>query len=227
MIRLTHATGAVALLAAASLIACGDDDPMGPAGPIDVTLNFAAAVNGADFACGTSYADVGTSATEITPVDFRFYVHGVELINADGSAEEVELDENTWQRDGVVLLDFENGSGPCVNGTAATNTAITGSVPAGDYTGIRFVLGVSEDLNHADQTTARRPPGPYGPLLVLERRVQVPPYRPHLRGPARGLVRASREHRLSAGRGPDGSGHVLRQPPPSHHRVHRLRLVGR
>lgn len=157
MIRITRATGAVALLAAASLIACGDDDPTGPAGPIDVTLNFAAAVNGADFACGTSYADVGTSATEITPVDFRFYVHGVELIEADGSSQEVELDENSWQRDGVVLLDFENGSGPCVNGTAATNTAITGSVPAGDYTGIRFVLGVSEDLNHADQTTAAAP----------------------------------------------------------------------
>lgn len=157
MIRISHATRAVALLATASLIACGDDDPTGPVGPVDVTLNFAAVVNGADFACGTSYADVGASSTEITPVDFRFYVHDVALLDADGSAHDVELDENLWQRDGVVLLDFENGSGPCVNGTSATHTAVTGTVPAGDYTGVRFILGVSEDLNHADHTTAAAP----------------------------------------------------------------------
>lgn len=158
MNRFTHAPRLLALLAAVSLAACGDDDPTGPEGPLDVTLDFAALVDGQAFACGQSYAGVGASGTEITPVDFRFYVHDVALVDAQGVARTVELtDDGTWQRDGVALLDFENGTGPCVNGTAATNTQVRGTVAAGDYTGIRFTLGVPESLNHADQTTATAP----------------------------------------------------------------------
>ena len=56
-----------------------------------------------------------------------------------------------------MLLDFENGSGPCANGTAATNTSVVGTVPAGDYTGLRFTLGVPEAMNHQDQTAAAAP----------------------------------------------------------------------
>ncbi len=158
MHRFTHLTRILTVLAVVPLAACGDDDPTGPEGPVSVALQFAAAVDGADFVCGQSYAGVGTSATEITPVDFRFYVHGVSLIEADGTARTVELDDDgIWQRDGVALLDFENGQGPCVNGTAATNTVVRGTVPAGDYTQVRFILGVPEELNHADQTTAAAP----------------------------------------------------------------------
>ncbi|MGI9627435.1 MAG: MbnP family protein, partial [Longimicrobiales bacterium] len=94
---------------AAALIACGDDDPMDPPGPEAVAINFQAQVNGAAFACGTSYDNVGTSNTTITPVDFRFYVHDVRLVTSAGSEVPVELTQDgQWQREGLALLDFED-----------------------------------------------------------------------------------------------------------------------
>lgn len=144
-------------LAVAAVAAC-DDDMMEPDGPIDVTIAFAALVDGSDFACGQSYAGIGTASTEITPIDFRFYVHDVYLTTSGGDMVAVELeDDGVWQRDGLALLDFENGSGPCVNGTAGMNTSLRGTVEAGDYTGLRFVLGVPADMNHIDHTTAAAP----------------------------------------------------------------------
>jgi uncharacterized repeat protein (TIGR04052 family) len=150
--------GAATLSVLTFAAACGEDDPITPAGPIDVAIAFDAAVNGTAFACGQSYAGVGTGGTMITPVDFRFYVHDVALIDANGATVPVELDQDgQWQRENLALLDFEDGSGPCVNGTAAVNTTVRGTAPAGEYTGVQFVLGVPESLNHADQTTATAP----------------------------------------------------------------------
>ncbi|WP_405282396.1 MbnP family copper-binding protein [Gaopeijia maritima] len=158
MLNIIRTTRGVALGAALLTVAACEDDPVEPAMPIEVTLDFAAVVDEAAFSCGNSYDNVGTSNTTITPVDFRFYVHDVELIAADGSSVELELTQDgTWQRDNVVLLDFENGSGPCVNGTAAMNTTVRGTAPDATYTGVRFTLGVPEELNHADQTTAAAP----------------------------------------------------------------------
>lgn len=158
MLDIIRTTRGVALGAALLTVAACEDDPVEPAMPIDVTLDFAAVVDEAAFSCGNSYDNVGTANTTITPVDFRFYVHGVELIADDGSSVELELTQDgTWQRDNVVLLDFENGSGPCVNGTAAMNTTVRGTAPDATYTGVRFTLGVPEDLNHADQTAAAAP----------------------------------------------------------------------
>ncbi len=158
MLAFNHAGRGLALaVAVAAVAACGDDTTEPPA-PIAVTVDFAALVNGAAFTCGNTYASVGTAGTTITPVDYRFYVHDVTLIAADGSEEVMDLDQDgTWQRENLALLDFENGSGPCVNGTSAMNTTVRGSVPAGTYTGLRFTLGVPEDMNHADQTTAAAP----------------------------------------------------------------------
>lgn len=153
--QLKH-TLAFSLLAVAGLSAC--DDSTGPEGPIDVTVDFAALVNGADFACGQSYTNVGTMNTEITPTDFRFYVSDVQLIKSDGSADALELEQDgLWQRENVALLDFESGSLSCVNGTTATNTSIRGTVPGGDYTGLRFTLGIPAGLNHQDVAAAPPP----------------------------------------------------------------------
>ena len=144
------------LAAAGVLAAC--DDSTGPEGPVDVTIQFAALVNGTTFTCGTSYPNVGTSDTEITPTDFRFYVSGVELLTASGGSEPLELEQDgLWQRENLALLDFENGATSCVNGTTATNTTVRGTVPAGDYTGLRFTLGVPESMNHQDASTAAAP----------------------------------------------------------------------
>lgn len=158
MLDTIRTTRGVALAAALLAVAACEDDPVEPAAPIDVTIDFAAAVNGAAFNCGTSYDNVGTANTTITPVDFRFYVHDVELIGADGSTTALDLTQDgTWQRENVALLDFENGSSSCVNGTTAMNTTVRGTAPDATYTGVRFTLGVPEDLNHADQTAAAAP----------------------------------------------------------------------
>ncbi len=156
--RSHHTFRLLGLLALPLAFTACDDDPAGPAAPIDVTVDFAAAIGGTAFACGQTYANVGTANTTITPVDYRFYVHDVTLIAADGSEETLTLDQDgVWQRDNVALLDFENASGPCVNGTPATNMSVRGTVPDGSYTGLRFTLGVPEDMNHADQTSAPAP----------------------------------------------------------------------
>ncbi len=122
------------------------------------TIRFRAEVDGEDFACGTTYDGLGPSADRsVTLTDFRFYVHQVELLAADGSATPLAItDDGTFQADGVALLDFENG-GPCTMGTTETHTAITGTAPEGTYTGIRFVLGIPFALNHQDASAAHAP----------------------------------------------------------------------
>lgn len=148
---------AIAVLAASAVVACGDD-LAAPDGPIDVSINFAALVNNVAFACGQTYTGVGSSTTDITMTDFRLYVSDVELLDASGAPQAVELEQDgVWQRNDLALLDFENGTTSCANGTTATNTSVRGTVPAGDYIGLRFTLGVPADMNHVDQTTAAAP----------------------------------------------------------------------
>ena len=57
----------------------------------------------------------------------------------------------------VALLDFEDDTGSCSNGTAQTHTQITGTVPEGEYTGLRFTIGVPAERNHVNQATAPSP----------------------------------------------------------------------
>jgi uncharacterized repeat protein (TIGR04052 family) len=135
---------------------------LGAAGPAlaqqEVAIRFAAQVNGAAFACGQSFPGVGSTGATVTPTDYRFYVHDVQLLRADGTAVPVTLAESPWQREGVALLDFENGQGPCAQGgNAAMNDTLRGTAAPGSYTGIRFTLGVPERLNHQDATVAASP----------------------------------------------------------------------
>jgi uncharacterized repeat protein (TIGR04052 family) len=68
--------------------------------------------------------------------------------------------DGTWQYRNVALLDFENATGTCANGTSATNDRVRGRVmaPAGArFVGLRFKLGVPQDLNHQNQATAPSP----------------------------------------------------------------------
>jgi uncharacterized repeat protein (TIGR04052 family) len=123
-----------------------------------VSIRFAAEVGGQPFKCGESYGGIGSTNSRITPSDFRFYVTNVELIDANGKAVPVALDQDAvWQYRNVSLLDFENRTGPCVTGTAETHDVVTGSVPKGAYRGLRFQLGVPFELNHADATIAPSP----------------------------------------------------------------------
>lgn len=123
-----------------------------------VQIRFAAQVGDQTFRCGTEYSGIGTSGATILPTEMRFFVSGVELVAADGSAVPVELDvDGLWQSERVALLDFEDGSGPCVNGNAPTRDVVTGTVPAGEYVGLRFDVGVPFEDNHLDLTTQPSP----------------------------------------------------------------------
>jgi uncharacterized repeat protein (TIGR04052 family) len=152
----------LSLAAAVLLSACGTaptpPSPTSTASTQTVALRFVAQVAGQPFVCGQRYSGIGSTRSTITPSDFRFYVSEVHLIDAGGRAVPLALtQDSTWQLDNLALLDFENGSGPCRNGTAATNTTVRGTVPAGSYTGLRFTLGVPFARNHGDPTTAPSP----------------------------------------------------------------------
>lgn len=123
-----------------------------------VALKFQPMVGAESFACGRSYSGVGTSAATITPSDFAFYVHDVKLLTASGSEVPVTLDQDgAYQNGNIALLDFEDGTAACSNGNAAVHSSVTGTVPEGKYTGVKFTVGVPFDRNHLDLATQPSP----------------------------------------------------------------------
>lgn len=121
-------------------------------GEMAVSINFLPRVGDRAFACGQVYAGVSPGQTTVKPVDFRFFVHDLRLINDQGQDVSVSLDNRApWQGQSVALLDFENDQGDCqFGGDASTNAVVTGSVPEGTYKGLRFRLGVPTPVNHQD-----------------------------------------------------------------------------
>lgn len=148
----------IALIASVVAVAACASLPYGNSSSQDVSIRFAAEVNGQPFECGKTYNQVGITRSAITPTDFRMYVSEVHLLTAQGQAVPVQLKQDqTWQFENIALLDFENGSGPCRNGTPATHTTIDGTAPEGHYVGIRFTLGVPFNRNHGDPTVSPAP----------------------------------------------------------------------
>lgn len=136
----------------------GDDTGETGSGDLAVTLSFRGVVGDQDFACGTPYAGMGTSGTTWTPSDFRLYVHDVVLLDDAGAEVPVALTQDgRWQYDTLALLDFEDKTASCANGTTDVNARIVGTVPAGTYVGVGFTVGVPFELNHADAATAASP----------------------------------------------------------------------
>ena len=124
----------------------------------EITINFEAYVGEDEFSCGESYDEIGVNESTITPTDFRFYVSDVALIDEDGNSVPLELEQDDkWQYQNVALLDFENGTEACDNGTAETRTQIVGKVPQGNYDSLQFTLGVPQELNHEDAAIAPSP----------------------------------------------------------------------
>lgn len=122
-----------------------------------IEIRFDARVGTAPARCGQAYADIGTAKAGLRFQDLRIYVSAVKLIDASGRAVPVTLTpDDQWQSDQVTLLDFEDGSGNC-NGNAATNRVVRGTVPAGDYRGLIFEIGVPRAVNHQDPTLAAAP----------------------------------------------------------------------
>jgi len=127
-----------------------------------LTIRFRGKVLERALSCSEEFAGVGSERTRVQPVDFRFYVQDVSLIDKDGKRVPVQLKEQApWQTRDVALIDLTDVSGSCV-GTPETNDVIVGSVPSGEYTGIAFSNGVPEQLNHEDPV--QHPP----PLQVTD-----------------------------------------------------------
>jgi uncharacterized repeat protein (TIGR04052 family) len=150
-----HAGDAAACAAAQArcLALCSPGD----GGTLPVQLKFGAKLGSEPFSCTGTYSGVGTDNSTIKPVDLRFYVHDVRLIAAGGVQTPVTLDQSPWQYQNVALIDLEDRTGSCADGTAETNALIKGTVPKGIYNGVAFKLGVPSALNHADVSTAPSP----------------------------------------------------------------------
>jgi uncharacterized repeat protein (TIGR04052 family) len=159
--------GATLALSLALLAGCGKSDSASTPCcdvPADrqVAVRFKGLVGGDPFSCTSTYAGIGTNPDPakkvLTPKDLRFYVHDLELVTPIGSTVRVSVtDDGKWQHAGVALIDLEDGRGTCSNGNADTNDRVVGTVPAGDYVGLRFKLGVPADLNHLNVATQPSP----------------------------------------------------------------------
>lgn len=121
-----------------------------------ITLQFQGQVNGQDFVCGQTYSDVGVGQPGTYQVnDWRFYIHDIALVTADGDKQSLTLDQDgVWQYKNVALLDLRKN---CGSGTLPTNAAIAGTISDGNYTGICFKVGIPYELNHLNDATAPSP----------------------------------------------------------------------
>jgi uncharacterized repeat protein (TIGR04052 family) len=154
------------LVPALVLTACSDNDTTQATNDPsmvtrDVTIDFAAKINGADFACGQTYTGVGTGSHDYQVNDFRLFVHEAHIHDdASGQTYHIELTQDgVWQQDELALLDFETG---CGTGTAETNTSLRGEVTLLDNvdmtnTEVCFTVGVPTSMNHQDTTNAASP----------------------------------------------------------------------
>ena len=151
MNKLHMTLGALSVCAIAALSACGGG---GSSGPKAVTIDFAAVAGSTAINCASTVTNLGTTNAQGTLSDLRFYVSNVKLVKADGSTQALTLDKTddfnaTLGSDTVSLIDLEDKTGTCA-GTTAMNTSIKGTVPAGDYVGMKMTLGVPFAMNHTD-----------------------------------------------------------------------------
>lgn len=149
-----RATPVLGLLASAALLAaCGGG---GDEGPRSVEIRFATVAGATPVNCGTaSIVGLGTTGATGRLKDARFYIMNVSLVRADGTEEPLKLPVNdnwnaTQGSDRVTLVDLEDKTGAC-DGTTETNPSVKGTVPAGDYVGVKMTMGVPFALNHTNQ----------------------------------------------------------------------------
>jgi uncharacterized repeat protein (TIGR04052 family) len=134
-----RSSGILAGICASITVVCACSGPAKNAVAIQFALSPHSAANGAQ----------GDSAHVH---DLRFYVHDVVLL-AENRELPLTLTTNEWQDTRLVLIDMTGSSAD------DTNAAIRGTTAesAGAYTGVRFVLGVPFEMNHADPLSAASP----------------------------------------------------------------------
>lgn len=127
-----------------------------PTFPLEI--RFQAMVGEQAFSCQSTYENQGSANTEISFTDFRFYLHNIRLVTDEG--EEIPLtldDDNTWQQEHLALLDFEDGTGTCRNGSEQMHTTLVGHAPDRTFNELRFTIGVPFEDNHINPATADPP----------------------------------------------------------------------
>jgi len=113
-----------------------------------------------DLKCGTPFV-LGNDNTEVSLKDFRYYISQVKFIKTDGSKVPLRLEQDgKWQGGDVALLDYANADGLCGTSSspdAETRKVVRGLIRKDQYVGLEFMLGLDDQTNHLDATTARPP----------------------------------------------------------------------
>lgn len=151
-----------ALCAALSFSALAATPAVAHDEPQKVDIRFAAMAGDQPVACGTPIEGLGSTAQPAQLQDLRFFVSEVKLIRRDGKAVALKLAKNSAYRVtrsgvGVTLIDLEDGTGSCTEGTKRMNALVRGTVPHGEYVGARWTVGVPFALNHTDAPASPAP----------------------------------------------------------------------
>lgn len=142
------------------LSACGGGSSGDGVTSSEVSIPFAARAGAIDINCDAQLTGLGTDFASGSIRAFAVYIHDVVLINSDGSELPLTLADNDWQNGGVALLDYQDKLDNCASDTSKpTNTNLIGSVEGGleNVSGIRFTVGVPDELNHDDASAAVTP----------------------------------------------------------------------
>lgn len=131
-----------------------------------ISINFALKAGDKDISCHDSHILLGADNSPTSIRDARLYVSNVRLIDNKGNEYPLNLSQNEWQYMNIALLDFEDATGKC-DGTAQTNTIITGTSNAKNIKSIAFDIGVPVSgkdksgkrvsLNHSNTETSPPP----------------------------------------------------------------------
>ncbi len=90
--------------------------------------------------------------------DLRFYISNPQLVADDGKTRDIGFTvEKAWQNDVVALIDLEDATGACQNGTGEVAMQLVGVARSGTYSTLRFTVGVPFRLNHGNPLAAPPP----------------------------------------------------------------------
>ena len=132
----------------AALLAAGCQPAKQP-----IELKFALFWDGAPMNCASEHAGIRLA-------DLRFYVYDIGFTREDGSRHALDIAaDDAWQGQGVALLDFEDGTEACLNGSGAMRSFVAGLVDPVHGGNLAFTVGVPEALNHENPMLAAAPLG--------------------------------------------------------------------
>ena len=92
--------------------------------------------------------DFEVQSTLVADYSLRLFVSDLALVDADGDAVALVLDESPWQDATTALVAL---------GGQRENPVVAGRVPNGHYEAIEFLLGIPFDRNHGNPLLAQSP----------------------------------------------------------------------